>query len=73
MSLVVLDACAAVALVLGELTALPATERAIRSLTDRRVIVPAVYWFEARHALLRPVPAGSRRSEPARHMATGCV
>ena len=53
MSMVVLDACAAVALVLGEMTALPATERAIRGLTKRRVIVPAVYWYEVRHALLR--------------------
>ena len=51
--MVVLDACCAVALVLGEMTATPVTERALRSLARRRVAVPAVYWYEVRHALLR--------------------
>ena len=50
---VVLDACCAVALALGEMTATPMTERAVRGLTGRRVAVPAVYWYKVRHALLR--------------------
>lgn len=51
--LIVLDACCPVALVLGEMATMPATERAIRGLTRRPVTVPAAYWYEVRSALLK--------------------
>ena len=53
MRLTVLDACTAVGLVLGEMVAMPATERVVRSLAGRGVAVPVLYWYEVRNALLK--------------------
>lgn len=53
MRLTVVDACTAVGLVLGEMVATPATERAVRGLVRHRVAVPALYWYEVRNALLK--------------------
>lgn len=53
MRLTVVDACSAVGLVLGEMVATPATERALRGIVRHRVAVPALYWYEVRNALLK--------------------
>ena len=49
----VLDASCAVASVLGELTTTPRADAALRRVVQDRVIVPAVFWYEVRHALVR--------------------
>ena len=49
----VLDASCAVAMVLDEAEVLSTTRRAFAQVLSRGVIVPAVFWYEVRHALLR--------------------
>ncbi len=49
----VLDASCAVASILGEMTLLAAAEMQIRRVVNRPAIVPALFWYEVRHVLLR--------------------
>ncbi len=49
----VLDASCAVAALLGELEVRPGANAALRLVVQGRVLVPAVFWYEVRHALVR--------------------